>query len=141
MFLSKKSFTSRGYKPHVARELLGISKEKLRYWKANLDPIPSRSYFTASDLFAYRILQACIQDLRIIPSELKDFDVPCIFEFCRTNNTAKVENSILILNVKNKKTSIVKESEFSDFRSREISYLYLNELLKEHIIAFMSLGG
>ncbi len=132
---------SRGYKPHVARELLGVSKERLRYWKANLDPKPTRTHFSASDLFAYRILQACVQDLRIIPSELKDFDLERIFEFCQNRDIQTMENFILLLNIQTKSLSINLESDFSDFRNRKICYLYLNELLKEHLVSFMSLGG
>jgi hypothetical protein len=136
----ERSQNSRGYKPHIVRELLGVSKERLRYWKKNLDPKPTRTHFSSSDLFAYRILQACIQDLRITPSELKTFDLPCVFEFCQTHELQDMENYLLKLNIETKTISINAESDSFDFRNRKISCLFLEELVKEHILAFLSHG-
>lgn len=140
IIMNNESHKSRGYKPHVARELLGITKERLRYWKANLDPKPTRTHFSASDLLAYRIIKACVQDLRIIPNELKTFDLSSIFEFCQTHDCQTAGNYLLKLNIQTKTLSIHDETEQIDFRNRKISYLYLDELVKEHFIAFMSLG-
>lgn len=133
---------SRGYKPHVVRELLNITKERLRYWRSNLDPKQSRSHFSSSDVFAYRILHACTQDLRISPSELKKFNLKNIFHFCQNNSFNTISKYILCIDHRIGKVSIIKDDDGdTKFRNRKIQYLFLEELVREHTQAFMMLGS
>lgn len=128
-----------GYKPHLSAEILGITKETLRYWKTHLDPNPRRTHFSANTLLAYRVIKALIEDLRFTPSHLKKYDLSLLFDFARDNDLETVENYKILLAADGSSLSFHHEDAPFDMHNRKIAILYLSDLVKEHLNSFTTI--
>jgi len=135
------SINSRGYKPHVVRELLGLRSQKFRNWRKILDPIPTRTHFPADVMFAYRILQALMEDYRFKPSELKALNSDVIFEFCLSTPIVEAVHYYVLISKHSNDLQVLHESVRFDIQDRKLDHMYLKDLVEEHRNAFLAMGG
>ncbi|WP_444993910.1 hypothetical protein [Aliikangiella sp. IMCC44359] len=135
------SVNSRGYKPHVVKELLGLSNEKFRNWRKILDPVSARTHFPADVMFAYRILQALMEDYRFKPSELKALNSDAIFEFCLSTHIVEAAHYYVLISKRTNDLKILHERVRFDIQDRKLDHMYLKDIVEEHCNAYLAMGG
>ena len=135
------SINSRGYKPHVVRELLGLSNEKFRNWRKILDPVKARTHFSANIMFAYRIIQALIEDYRFKPSELKALNSDVIFNFCLITPIIEAAHYYVLISKHTNDLKLLHERVRFDIQDRKLDHMYLKELVEEHCNSYLAMGG
>ncbi|MBL1319700.1 MAG: hypothetical protein COA63_001385 [Methylophaga sp.] len=132
---------TRGYKPHLVRDILGLSKERFRYWRNKLDPKPHRSYFTYSDILAYRIMKTLIEDKREPVEFLSRFDWSELFKFLTVTSTQDLRIMVVALHVESNSMTIHSLEDIANNKSNKVIFVYFEELIEEQFSAFVQLGS
>lgn len=132
---------TRGYKPHLVREILGLSKERFRYWRNKLDPKPHRSHFIYSDILAYRVMKTLIEDKREPVEFLSKFDWSELFKSLSLTNNQELKKMVVTLHAESTNMTLQHLEEISGNRSNKVIFVYLEELIDEQFNAFVELGG
>lgn len=70
-----------GYKPGLLIDLFGITREQLRYWRRELDPVPSRPLFSYQMLLGYAVLRELIVGRWVEPRRLKGVNLKPFFSW------------------------------------------------------------
>lgn len=131
---------SKGYKPHVVREKLGLSSQKLRNWRKILDPIPTRPRFSTDVMLAYRIIKYMIEDLRFKPSDLKRYEPSKIFEFCSETLLTEIPHYYILISKTEYNLKVLHESVRFNPRDMTLERLYLDSIVNRHFDSLLELG-
>lgn len=129
-----------GFKPHLVRDLLGLSKERFRYWRKKLDPIPKRSHFSSSDILAYRVLRTLIEGRREPVEFLSRFDWSGLFTSFSMKSLQELKGMVVTLNLDSSEVKLQCFDNIADNKSNIIIIVYLEEIITEHCEAFIGLG-
>lgn len=90
------------YTPGQLRDVLGLPKETLRYWKKELgELIPSkgqRATFSPADIVAVSIIKE-VTDLGLPISRIVDL-APEIFRSCRNTRWPQLERTVVVLDLR-----------------------------------------
>jgi hypothetical protein len=96
--------------PGQVREILGLSQDKYRHWKATLAPLANRNgyqpCFTHGDLFAMALLKALTDDAGVQISALRAVATG-LFDHCGKHSWAELERSTLVLELARVQISFV----------------------------------
>src|SRR6266446_6964511 len=86
--------------PGQVREVLGVSQEAFRHWRASLPPLAGRKgyrpCFSLGDLFAMALIRALTEDAGVRVGSLHAV-AATLFEQCGRHSWAGLERSILVL--------------------------------------------
>jgi len=132
---------ARGYKPHLVRDILGLTKERFRYWRNKLDPKPYRPYFSYSDILAYRVMKALIEYKHLPVEFLSKFDWSELFKLLSHTNNRDLERMVVTLHVEQVSMTIQHLEEIADKHSNKLIFVFLKELIEEQLNAFLELGA
>jgi len=130
----------RGLKSYAVCDLLGITKQSLRYWRVNLDPFKQRSEFDGSNILAYRVIETCINKQGITVSELKSNGVKLLFEEC-TKHHLYLKKLLFVFDKSIHKLDLVdiKNNEI-DLYSPDIRAFSMATIVNEHIESMIYFG-
>jgi len=70
-----------GFKPGFVMMVLEITREQLRYWRRQLDPIPSRPIFSYQMLLCYAVVKELIREHCLETRHLKASNIKEIFHW------------------------------------------------------------
>ncbi|MCG7979575.1 MAG: hypothetical protein ABW094_01800 [Candidatus Thiodiazotropha sp.] len=87
-----------GYKPGLLINLFGITREQLRYWRRELDPVPSRPLFSYQMLLGYAVLTELIVERWMEPRRLKAVNLQNFFAwFERQHSYSEVQRTVILI--------------------------------------------
>lgn len=129
-----------GFRPKVARQLLGISQETLRYWRAELDPVPTRPLFRGVDLVSYRVIKELIVYLGINVAQLARYEVGKVFDICEKTRLKNINNFIIQVDRENESIEITTIDSSLNRRNHRIHYIYMEVIMEKHYNHFDALG-
>jgi hypothetical protein len=88
----------RGYKPGLVINLFEITREQLRYWRRELDPVPSRPLFSYQMLLGYAVLKELIVERWMEPRRLKTVDLQLFFGwFERQHSDYELKSTVILI--------------------------------------------
>ncbi len=131
---------SAGYKPHVVRELVEISPETFRYWRANLDPSPHRSLFTAGDVLGYHVFAVLIRYKHVSPQFLRKLDFSKLFNVVNSSPLEKLETHVIEINGESERWRFMTNGERMDLLNISRLYVPFEPIIERHVSAFTQLG-
>jgi hypothetical protein len=86
--------------PGQIRQVLGLSPDTFRHWKASLPPLTGRNghrpCFSHGDLFAMALIRALTEDAGVRVGALQTVSA-ILFEQCNRQSWAGLERSVLVL--------------------------------------------
>jgi hypothetical protein len=133
-----------GYKPGLLIELLGITREQLRYWRRELDPVPSRPLFNYQLLLGYAVLKALIVDRWLEPRRLKTVDLQDFFSwFEHHHSEAELKRTVITIN---KRTAVLRILSIEAYRQSvlasdlNVEAVYLNTIEEQLVARFKAQG-
>lgn len=129
----------RGYKPHVAEAVLGISRQTFENWRKQLDPQPNRTALSTPVLLAYRIITSLIRNRLIRVGDLKKINVFAIFEICEAMPSTQLETYTLVLDVAAKKIFLTRDQ--THLADLDYIALKLDRVVAAHRDALLNLGA
>jgi hypothetical protein len=98
--------------PGQIRQILGLSPDTFRHWKAALPPLTDRNghrpCFSHGDLFAMALVRALTEDAGVRVGALQAVSVR-LFEQCGRQSWAGLERSILVMELPRVKVEFVPE--------------------------------
>lgn len=95
-----------GYKPGLVMDLLGISREQLRYWRRELDPRPTRALFSYQVLLGYAVFRELIVERWLAPQRLKGLDLRAFFAwFEQPRSEAELRDTVISID---KRTGVLR---------------------------------
>ncbi len=98
--------------PGQAREVLGLSQDPYRHWKAALPPLAGRNgyrpCFTLGDLFAMALVKALKDDAGVRVGALHAI-AASLFDHCGKHSWAELERSTLVLELARVQVTFVPE--------------------------------
>jgi hypothetical protein len=87
----------KGFKPKVVQDLLHISDQTFRYWRANLDCLSARPIFSAKDILVYRVFKLLIESRSLRVNYLKKFDRQSLFDWVYVKKYTEMKGYVLVL--------------------------------------------
>lgn len=132
---------SNGYKPHVTAELLGITRETLRYWRAHLDPHPQRHHYSGGILFAYRIVKSLIRYKHLPVETLAQCAWVPLFDACDAQPIGQWRERVIVVDEKALTVTWQAATAPVDDNNLFLQRLPLRPVLAEHMAAFSTLGA
>jgi hypothetical protein len=105
--------------PGQVREILGLTQDTYRYWKAALPPLADRNgyrpCFTYGDLFAMAIVRALTDDAGVRVGALHAV-AASLFDHCGNHAWAELERSTLVLELGRVRVTFVPELQIPQFK-------------------------
>jgi len=99
--------------PGQVREVLGLSQDTYRHWKAALPPLAKRNgyrpCFTYGDLFAMALVKALTDDAGVRVGALHAVAAG-LFDHCGRHSWAELERSILVLELARVQVAFTQET-------------------------------
>lgn len=133
-----------GYKPGLLIDLLGITREQLRYWRRELDPVPSRPLFSYQMLLGYAVFRELIIERWLEPRRLKGVNLRDFFLwFEHHHSDNELKNTVISIN---KHTSVLSFQSIEAFRQSEsaddlsVEAVYLKAVEKQLLTRFKERG-
>ena len=123
---------STGFKPHLVREILGLGKEQFRYWRNNIDPTPSRPFFSTSDLLTYRVIKVLILDKHISVKYLKNLDLTELFIYFQITKNSDLVDKYIMLDEENNIYKIISVEEIVSYIRNKIALINLRQVSEDH---------
>lgn len=100
--------------PGQLREVLGLTQDTYRHWKAALPPLASRNgyrpCFTHGDLFAMALVKALTDDAGVQVGALHAI-ATILFDHCGKHSWAELERSTLVLELARVQVTFVPEQQ------------------------------
>lgn len=100
--------------PGQVREVLGLSQDTYRHWKAALPPLANRNgyrpCFTPGDLFAMAVIKALTDDAGVRVGALHAI-AASLFDHCGKHSWAELEHSTLVLELARVQVTFVPEQQ------------------------------
>ncbi len=104
--------------PGQVREVLGLSQDTYRHWKAALPPLANRNgyrpCFTHGDLFAMALVKALTDDAGVQVGALHAV-AASLFDHCGKHSWAELERSTLVLELARVRATFVPEQQLPQF--------------------------
>lgn len=104
--------------PGQVREVLGLSQDTYRHWKAALPPLAGRNgyrpCFTHGDLFGMAVVKALTNDAGIQVGALRAVATR-LFDHCGKHSWAELERSTLVLELARVQVTFVSEQQLPQF--------------------------
>src|ERR1700722_969490 len=101
--------------PGQVREVLGLSQDAYRHWKAALPPLSGRNgyrpCFTHGDLLALALVKALTDDAGVRVGALHAI-AAALFDYCGRHSWAELERSTVILELARVRVTFVSEQQF-----------------------------
>ncbi len=132
---------NKGLKSYAVCDLLGVTRQTLRYWKSNLDPINNRSDFDGSTILAYRIIDVCINKQGINARKLQEAGTEVIFRECNKHRSVLQKRLFVFNNKKNKIVFMNKDDIEINLLSMDYRVFALEEIVDEHVESMISMGS
>ncbi len=130
----------RALKSYVVCDLLGITKETLRYWRINLDPNRYRSEYDGSSILAYRIIETCVNKQGIAVKEMKVNGIDILFETCKLHRSVLKTKLIAFHYSTNTLAIYDAKNNNIDPYSTDIRAFSIRDIVENHTDAMFSLG-
>jgi DNA-binding transcriptional MerR regulator len=100
--------------PGQVREILGLTQDAYRHWKAALPPLTDRNgyrpCFTHGDLFAMALIKALTDDAGVRVGALHAV-AASLFDHCGTHSWTELERSTLVLELARVQVTFVSEQQ------------------------------
>ena len=104
--------------PGQVREVLGLTQDTYRHWKAALPPVAGRNgyrpCFTHGDLFAMALVKALTDDAGVRVSALHAVAAG-IFDHCGKHSWTELERSTLVLELARVQVNFIPEQQSPQF--------------------------
>jgi hypothetical protein len=133
-----------GYKPGLLISLFGITREQLRYWRRELDPMPSRPLFSYQMLLGYAVIRELILGRWIEPRRLKGVDLKAFFGWFEHQHSAQeLKMTVIAINTY---SSTLNFYTLDDFQRKglanevSIEAVYLNKVEEQLLSRFREFG-
>lgn len=105
---------TQGFKPEVLQQLVGISRQTLRYWRTNLDCLPTRARFTAKVILVYWIFKLLIKNRHVHVQELQQYNLSNLFQWVQDNSFDRISEHLLVLDDVTNTVSFVSADTITD---------------------------
>lgn len=130
-----------GYKPQAACGVLDIGFQALRYWRENLQPSPKDSFFSGSDLLAFRIIKILIKKRHLSVELLSNFSMEMIFYNCRESSPDEIRVQTLLLDESNFSIRFVPSDQNVEVENLDLHIVPLGSIVKSHFQALHKFGS
>ncbi len=130
-----------GFKPQEVIALLKIGSQRFRYWRCRLDPNPTKSKFSARDVFAYRIIKFLIEKEGVTVKELQEQkDIGKLFNWCALTSMDQAMSTMLLLNLDAQTIEFVSTGKRNDNYNLGFRSMVLHDVVKEHEYSLDNFG-
>jgi len=133
---------SPGFKPQVARDILGVTKERFRYWRTKLDPNPFRSHLSFMDIMVYRVFKSMVDNKSAQVEDISGFDFSELFSLFNKSNYKDLRKICIALDTADFRFYIAKSrEELVQYMRNSVRFVYMDELVDEQIQAITEYGS
>ena len=133
-----------GYKPGLLINLFGITREQLRYWRRELDPVPTRPLFSYQMLLGYAVIRELIVGRWIEPRRLKGVDLKAFFGWFEDQHSDhELKRTVITINTYNNSLNFLS---LDDFQRHELASevnivaIYLKTIEEQLLSRFKEVG-
>ena len=130
----------KGFKPKVVQDLLHISDQTFRYWRANLDYLPARPLFSAKDILVYRVFKLLIESRSLRVKYLKKFDRQHLFDWVYVNEYDEMKGFVLVLNDFSMTINFQTTDKIKNPYDINLYFLELANAVNQHLDAIHNFG-
>lgn len=131
-----------GFKPQVARDILGVTKERFRYWRRKLDSNPNRTHLSFMDVMVYRVFKSMIDHKKAQVEDISGFDFTDLFVLFNNSNYKELRKVCIALDTENFSFHVVdSKEELVQYMRNTVRFVYMDELVDEQIQAITEYGN
>ena len=135
-----RKIQSKGYKPHVAAELLEVGTQTLRYWRAHVDPRPYRKTFPSGILLAYQVIKIFSRRKHVPVTVLEQCSWERIFALCESRAPEKLANLAILIDEKKHDIKVVDVEYQPNIYDLDLHLLPLRPVVDGHFHALHTFG-
>ena len=132
---------NKGLKTQAVSDLLGVTRQTLRYWRENIDPFIKRRNFDGPAILAYRIISVCINKQGITAKELKESKLEVLFNECKKHRSELVNKVFIYNNIKKRVSFVDLDDPDINCHSAEVRTFALREIVREHVESMILMGS
>ncbi len=111
---------------------MGFPEQTFRYWRAHIDLKPTRSHFTFSDMFVYRIFDHFIEKMGLTVESLEQCDWNQIFHIANHSSFENLKSCRVLLDKEKNLVSLIHSKLRFDPDGEYLIWVHLKHVARDH---------